>query len=193
MTVGSAQAKSKSKSRLRTSTRRVLAVLVVLGLTLGGGLTYCSADWKSSVFAFDLPGGAYRVRLTGSSANGECARLERETNFDEFTRWRTAGKDCAWPKVTDGDGWLAGGQAVPVLADGNAGAGNDWILFGIVPAAAVKVDLTLRDGKPRPAMVKAAGGGANRIYALHVPAAGDHVEVVAIALHDAKGGAVRVY
>jgi hypothetical protein len=95
--------------------------------------------------------------------------------------------------VTDGDGWLAGGQAVPVLADGNAGAGNDWILFGIVPAAAVKVDLTLRDGKPRPAMVKAAGGGANRIYALHVPAAGDHVEVVAIALHDAKGGEVRVY
>jgi hypothetical protein len=66
MTVGSAQAKSKSKSRLRTSTRRVLAVLVVLGLTMGGGLTYCSADWKSSVFAFDLPDGNYRVRAAGA-------------------------------------------------------------------------------------------------------------------------------
>jgi hypothetical protein len=172
--------------------RRTAAVVVVLGLVLGGGLTYCSADWKSSVFAFDLPGGDYRVRLTGSSGSGECARLERETNFDEFTRWRTAGKDCAWPKVAGGDGWLAGGQAVRVGEDGG-GQTNDWILFGIVPAAAVEVLLTLADGKARPAASKAAGSGANRLYALHLPGIGDQAEVVSIVLHDAKGGEIRVY
>jgi len=185
-------ATAKSRSRSRTAFRRTAAILVVLFLVLGGGLTYCSADWKSSVFAFDLPGGDYRVRLTGSSANGECARLERETNFDEFTRWRTAGKDCAWPKVAGGDGWLAGGQAVQVVAD-RGGTTKDWILFGIVPAAATKVMLTLAGGKPQPAPIKPAGGGANRIYALHIPGAGDHAEVVAIDLLDARGGEVRVY
>jgi hypothetical protein len=172
--------------------RRIVAILVVLGLTLGGGLTYCSSDWKSSVFAFDRPKGDYRVRLTGSSGNGECARLERETNFDEFTRWRTAGKDCAWPKVSGGNGWLAGGRAVQLSEDGG-GTTPDWILFGIVPSAATEVVLTLADGKARPAPVKAAGGGANRIYALQVPGAGDGLEVVAIVLHDAKGGEIRVY
>ncbi|WP_433381074.1 hypothetical protein ACQPZX_16440 [Actinoplanes sp. CA-142083] len=172
--------------------RRAAAVVVVLFLVLGGGLTYCSADWKSSVFAFDLPGGDYRVRLTGSSGNGECARLERETNFDEFTRWRTAGKDCAWPKVAGGDGWLAGGQVVRVSEDGGDQT-KDWILFGIVPAAAAEVVLTLADGKERPAATKAAGGGANRLYALHVPGVGDSAEVISIVLHDARGGEIRVY
>jgi hypothetical protein len=179
------------RSRSRRTLRRAAGVLVVLALTLGGGLTYCSADWKSSVFAFDLAGGDYRVRLTGSSGS-ECARLERETNFDEFTRWRTAGKDCAWPRVAGGDGWLAGGQAVHVVAD-RGGSTTDWILFGIVPAVATEVVLTLADGKPRSAPSKAAGSGANRVYALHLPGLGDQAEITAIDLRDAKGGAVRVY
>lgn len=177
----------RSPSRLR----RVLAVLVGLAIALGGGLTYCSADWKSSVFSFDLPGGDYRVRLTGSSGS-ECARLERETNFDEFTRWQTAGKDCAWPSVAGGDGWLAGGQAVQVIAD-RGGTTQDWILFGIVPSVATEVVLTLADGKPRPAEVRAAGGGTHRIYALHLADLGERADVVAIDLHDAQGGEVHVY
>jgi hypothetical protein len=168
-----------------------VAVLVVLTIALGGGLTYCSADWKSSVFSFDLPGGDYRVRLTGSSGS-ECARLERETNADEFTRWRTAGKDCAWPSVAGGDGWLAGGQAVRVVAD-RGPTTRDWILFGIVPSVATEVVLTLADGTPRPAPVRAAGNGSHRIYALHLPDVGEHAEVVAIDLHDAQGGEVHVY
>jgi len=177
----------RAPSRLR----RVVAILVVLAIALGGALTYCSADWKSSVFSFDLPGGDYRVRLTGSSGS-ECARLERETNFDEFTRWQTAGKDCAWPSVAGGDGWLAGGQAVRVVAD-RGGTTGDWILFGIVPSVATGVVLTLADGTPRPAPVRAAGSGSHRIYALHVPDAGEHADVVAIDLHDAQGGEVHVY
>ena len=163
----------------------------MLAIALGSGLAYCSADWKSSVFSFDLPGGDYRVRLTGSSGS-ECARLERETNFDEFTRWRTAGKDCAWPSVAGGDGWLAGGQAVRVVAD-RGGTTGDWILFGIVPSVATEVVLTLADGSPRPAAVRAAGSGTHRIYALHMPDVGEHAEVVAIDLHDAQGGEVHVY
>jgi hypothetical protein len=180
-------ARPRSPSRLR----RVVAVLVVLAIASGGGLTYCSADWKSSVFSFDLPDGDYRVRLTGSSGS-ECARLERETNFDEFTRWRTAGKDCAWPSVAGGDGWLAGGQAVQVIAD-RGGTTKDWILFGIVPSVATDVVITLADGKPRPAEVRAAGSGTHRIYARHVPDVGEHADVVAIDLHNGQGGEVHVY
>jgi len=168
-----------------------VGILVALALACGGALTYYADDWKSSVFSFDLPGGDYRVRLTGSSGS-ECARLERETNFDEFTRWQTAGKDCAWPSVAGGDGWLAGGQAVRVVAD-RGGTTEDWILFGIVPSVATEVVVTLADGKPRPAPVRAAGGGTHRIYALHLANLGEQAEVVAIELHDARGGEVHVY
>ena len=186
-----AQPTAPPRSRTRTTLRRSAAVLLTLAIGLGGGLTYCSADWKSSVFSFDLPGGDYRVRLTGSSGS-ECARLERETNFDEFSRWQTTGKDCAWPKVSGGDGWLAGGQVVQVVED-KGDSTKDWILFGIVPAAATEVVLTLADGKARRAPTRAAGGGANRIYALLAPGVGDRAELVAIVLHDGRGGEVRVY
>src|SRR5689334_20518831 len=85
---------------------RIISVGVSIALVVGGIVAYYAAGWKSSVFTFDLIGGDYRVRLTGSST--ECARLERETNFDDNSRWQTAGLDCAWPRVAGGDGWLAG-------------------------------------------------------------------------------------
>ena len=180
------------RSRLRVIARRTLATVVVVVTACGGGLWKCSADWKDSAYTFGFEGGDYRIRVTGSSGS-ECVRLEHEDRTSRSGPWVGAGKDCAWPRVAGGDGWLAGGQAERVYDRRAGGLTSDWLFFGIVPAAATEIVLTLDGGVPLRIATREAGKGANRIYAHHQPGVGDRADIVGLELHDAQGGEVRVY
>jgi hypothetical protein len=173
--------------------RRAAAGLLVL-LALSGWLfVACGDEWKSSVVTFEFDvGDDYRVRITGS-LGVECAKLERETLHDRYVNWREVGKDCAWPRVAGGDGWLAGGRAEQVHSERHSGRMPDWIFYGIVPAAAAEVEITLADGAPHRIATRKAGKGANRIYAYHLPGIGNRAEVVSLRLRDVQGGELRVY
>lgn len=173
--------------------RRVAAGLFVL-LALSGWLFLAYGDkWKGSVLTFEFDeSDDYRLRITGAF-DVECAKLEHETMHDPFVNWREAGRDCTWPRVANGDGWLAGGQAAQVHSERHGRQMPDWILYGIVPAAAAEVEITLADGVPHRITTRKAGKGENRVYAHHLPGIGDRVEVVSLRLRDARGGELRVY
>jgi hypothetical protein len=177
----------RTRSRLRTA----LAALLVLLAVSGWLFMACGDDWKSSIYAFES-GAAddYRVRLTGTYG-GECAKLERETTTDRYANWREAGRDCAWPRVAGGDGWLAGGNAEQLYSERRSRRTGDWIFFGIVPAAAAEVEITLATGPPHRIATRA--GGKHRIYAVLLPGLGASAEVTAVRLRDARGGELRVY
>jgi hypothetical protein len=177
----------------RQVVRRGLTVLLVL-LAIAG-LTYMAIGdrWKSNVAFFDLDeGDNYRLRVTGSF-DVRCAKLERETFTDRFVNWREAAKDCVWPRVADGGGWLAGGRVEQVHSERLSKRLPEAILYGIVPAAATSVEITLADGVPRQIATTASGHDAYRVYAAHVPDAGDRAEVVSLRLHDTRGGELHVY
>jgi hypothetical protein len=77
--------------------------------------------------------------------------------------------DCAWPPVTGGDGWLAGGQAYQVLDSGlTSGVTPDWLFYGVVPDAAGAVE----DERWSAVLVKTAEGETP-----HLRARGVDVEV----------------
>lgn len=173
--------------------RRTVTVLLVL-LAVAGWLYLAVGDrWKSNVVFFPLDeGDDYRLRITGAFGT-ECAKLERETFNDPYNNWVEAGTDCAWPRVADGDGWLAGGLVEQVHSERVSRRLPDVIVYGIVPAAATEVEITLTAGEPQRIVTRAAGDGANRVYAVHVPGAGESVGVVALKLRDARGGELRVY
>lgn len=177
----------------RKAVRRGLTVLFVL-LAIAGWTYLAVGDrWKSNVVFFTLDeGDNYRLRVTGSF-DVRCAKLERETFFDPFVNWREAGKDCVWPAVADGDGWLAGGRVEQVNSERLGKRLPEAILYGIVPAAATSIEITLADGVPRRVATMASGHDAYRVYAAHVPDAGDRAEVVSLRLHDAQGGELHVY
>ncbi|MFI6239288.1 hypothetical protein ACIBEF_05360 [Micromonospora sp. NPDC050795] len=176
----------------RAVRRGLIVLLVLLGVS---GWTYVAIGdrWKSNVAFFTLDeGDNYRLRVTGSF-DVRCAKLERETFSDPYVNWREAGKDCAWPRVADGDGWLAGGRVEQVHSERLGRRLPEAILYGIVPAAATSIQITLGDGTPREAATIASGHDAYRVYAVYVPDAGDRVEVVSLRLHDAQGGDLLVY
>jgi hypothetical protein len=173
--------------------RRTLTVFLVL-LVLTGWLYLAVGDrWKSNVAFFALDEGAnYRLRLTGAFGS-QCAKLEHETFADPYNNWVEAGRDCAWPRVAAGDGWLAGGGVEQVITRKGGSRLPDVILFGLVPAAAASVEITLAGGAPFRIPTEAAGDGPNGFYARHLPGAGERVEVVSVRLRDANGGELRVY
>lgn len=174
-------------SLTRSIARRTVGTLLVLLVVSGWLFTACGEDWKKSVYTFDsAENGRYRVRITGGTFGDECVKLERYSPHSRFTNWRERGRDCAWPRVAGGDGWLAGGKAEPV-------SGPDWLFYGIVPAAATEVVITLADGVPHPVATREAGDGANRIYVHHQAGVGAEAEVVGLRLHDARGGELRVF
>lgn len=176
----------------RKGVRRAVVGLAVL-LALSGWLFMaCGDQWKDSVVVFAFEGDDYRLRITGAFGT-ECAKLERETPQDPYAYWREAGRDCTWPRVADGDGWLAGGQAEQVRSLTRDGPAPDVILYGLVPAAVAEVEIILAGGATHRIPTQAAGDGANRVYARHLPGAGDRVEVVGLRLRDARGGELRVY
>lgn len=177
----------------RKALRRSLAVVLVLLAVAGWTYVAVGDRWKSSIAFFKLDeGDNYRLRVTGSF-DVRCARLERETFSDLYVNWREAGKDCAWPRVADGRGWLAGGLVEQVHSERLGRRLPEAILYGIVPAAATSIEITLTDGMPRQVATMASGYDAYRVYARYVPGAGDRAEVVSLRLHDAHGGELNVY
>ena len=171
----------------RSIARRTAATLLVLLVLSGWLFMACGEDWKKSVYTFDFADDSrYRIRITGGTFGDECVRLERYARHTRSANWKERGRECAWPRVAGGDGWLAGGQAEQVST-------ADWLFYGIVPAAATEVVITLADGVPHPIATREAGGGANRIYAYHQAGLGDDVEVVDLRLRDARGGELPVY
>ena len=177
----------------RKALRRSLTVLLVLLAVAGWTYLAVGDRWKSNVAFFTLDeGDNYRLRVTGSF-DVRCARLERETLSDRYVNWREAGKDCAWPRVAGGNGWLAGGLVEQVHSERLGRRLPDVILYGIVPGAATSIEITLADGVPRRVATVASGHDAYRVYAVHVPGAGDRAEVVSLRLHDAQGGELHVY
>jgi hypothetical protein len=176
----------------RVARRVGLGVLLLLALS-GWLFQACGDQWKSSVVAFESDeADDYRLRVTGALGD-ECAKLERETRHDPWVTWREAGRDCAWPRVADGDGWLAGGRTEQVNSERQGRRTPDWICYGIVPATAAEVEITLAGGARHRIATRAAGKGGHRVYALLVPGAGDRAEVISLRLRDARGGELRVY
>lgn len=181
------------RSRFRVFAGRLVGTTALLLVVVGGPvLVKCVPDWKDAVYTFPFEGGDYRVRLTGA-AGTECAKLEHEDRNSRSGPWIQAGIDCAWPRVAGGGGWLAGGRAEQIY-DRRAGSFTpDWLFFGIVPAAATEVVLTLADGMPHRIATRPAGEGKNRIYAHHQRGIDGPAEIVAVELRDAVGGELRVY
>lgn len=173
--------------------RRAAAGFLVL-LALSGWLFLaCGDEWKSSVVTFEFAeADEHRVRITGAFGP-ECAKLEHRTTNDPYVNWVSVGKDCTWPRVAGGDGWLTGGKAAQVHSTRHSRQMPDWIVYGIVPAAAAEVEITLAGGATHRIATRAAGGGDNRIYAQHLPGVGDRIEIVRLRLRDAQGGELRVY
>jgi hypothetical protein len=120
-------------------------------------------------------------------------KLEQYVLNARYENWQAAGTDCAWPRMVDADGWLAGGVAMPVHERRTDEPTPDWILCGIVPVAAEEVVITLTDGVPHRIATKEAGDGANRFYAYHLAGVGADARIVRLQLHDANGGELRVY
>jgi len=177
----------------RKAVRRSLTVLLVLLAVAGWTYVAIGDRWKDNIVFFTLDeGDNYRLRVTGSFGT-RCAKLERETFTDPYVNWREAGKDCPWPRVAEGDGWLAGGRVEQVNSERLGRRLPDVIAYGIVPAAATSIELTLTDGTKRQVDTMASGHDAYRVYALYVPAAGDRTEVVSLRLRDGRGGELRVY
>lgn len=177
----------------RRAVRRAVTGIVVLLMLSGWLYLMVGEQWRSSVvtFAFD-ESDDYRIRITGSFGV-ECAKLEREEVGARYFKWPEAGLDCSWPRLPGGDGWLAGGQIERVHSDRHGRQTPDWIVYGLVPAAAVEVEITLSDRVSRRIATREVGEGANRLYAQHIPGLGDGVEVVGLRLRDAQGGELRVY
>lgn len=161
--------------------RRVLAAFLIL-VALAAWLYAAQGDrWKDSVAAFDMTTTEdYRLRITGAFG-AHCAKLEQETFTDPYNNWFERGRDCAWPRVADGDGWLAGGGIERIKGEG-------MILYGLIPAAAAEVEILLTDGGPH--RIPAQPAGQDRFYGAHVKAEGD---VISVRLRDANGGELRVY
>lgn len=163
-----------------------LAVLMGVSLCL---FQSCGDQWKSSVETFTFDDHSDR-RLRFTETRGvECVTLEYQNmnpGRHQF-EWRESGKDCAWMRVADSDRWMAGGQAEPV------GGKSGWIFFGIVPAAAAEVEITLADGAHHTFTTRKMGNGTNRIYVDHVPGLDDRAKVVSLRLLDAQGGELHVY
>lgn len=179
-------------TRKRGARRAAAGLLVLLALS-GWLFMACGDEWKSSVVTFEFDeSDDYRLRITGAFGV-ECAKLERETRYDPYVNWREAGRDCAWPRVADGDGWLAGGRAEQVHSERHSRRMPDWIFYGIVPAAAAEVEITLADGAAHRITTRKAGKGANRVYAHQLPGIGNQADVVSLRLRDARGGELRVY
>ncbi|MEU8609605.1 hypothetical protein AB0C29_16545 [Actinoplanes sp. NPDC048791] len=181
------------KAAPRKALRRTFTVFLVLLAVAGWTCLAVGDRWKANVAFFALDqGDNYRLRVTGSS-DVRCARLERETFNDPYANWREAGRDCAWPRVAGGDGWLAGGLVEQVHSERLGKRLPDAILYGIVPAAATSIEITLTDGIPREVATIGSGHPAYRVYAVHVNGVGDRAEVVSLRLHDAQGGELHVY
>jgi hypothetical protein len=172
--------------------RRALIVLLVLVVVTAWSFQAFGDLWKSHVAYFPRDGGHdYRLRVTGS-ADLRCAKLERRVFDDMYNNWIELGRDCSWPRVAGGDGWLAGGQIDYLGAyppDSPPGA----ILYGIVPAAAASVTITLTDRTSHDTATIDFGHDDFRVYALYVPGITAPAEVTALQLHDAAGGRVHVY
>jgi hypothetical protein len=177
----------------RKALRRVLTVFLVLLAVTGWTYLAVGDRWKDNVAFFSLDeGDDYRLRVTGSF-DLRCAKLERETFSDRYVNWQEAGKDCAWPRVAEGDGWLAGGRVEQVYSERLSRRLPDVIVYGIVPAAATSVEIVLTGGTRRQVATMASGHDAFRVYALYVQGVGDRAEVVSLRLRDGRGGELHVY
>jgi hypothetical protein len=183
------QLTAASPAPTRNRRGRLLAVAVVLLLAVGLPFySVFSPSWESRVYDFPRYGreSDFRVRIV-ESAGRICAELrEEKVNTRDFMRWMTRGKDCAWPAVAGADAWLAGGQAHQPSGT------RDRLFYGIAPAAAAEVRLTLSTGAALRIPTKAAGEGGLRVYAHYAPDAGDAVTVTAVRVLDASGGELRV-
>jgi hypothetical protein len=84
------------------------------------------------------------------------------------------------------DGWLAGGQSHEIEEEKGS-----WLYYGIVPAAATEIVLTLGDG-PRTIPTTAAGAGGNRVYATVMQAIGEDYGIYGVELHDGRGQVLHV-
>ncbi len=192
-----ARSREESKHSSKGTIGPVATAVFLMAVVCGAVLVSCGEDWQESVYTFEFGSEGhgnqkYRIRLTGSGGD-ECLILERYSPHNRYEKWLESGKDCAWPRVAGGDGWLAGGQTQRVYDSTINDYSGDWILWGIVPAAATEVTITLADGVPHRIATKEAGGGANRIYAYHQQDVEGMIELVAVELRDARGGEVRVY
>lgn len=183
-----AQHPSKPDPRPRKIARRTLVALLILAVGSLWLLMACGEDWKRSLYTFDVAGEKYRVRVTGGHFGPECVKAEHYAPHTRYNNWSASAKDCAWVRVAGGDGWLAGGQAVEVRPDERT---EGWIFFGIVPAAATEVVLTLDGAAPHRIPTKAGGDGENRFYAF--VQSGAEADLIGLQLHDAQGGELRVF
>jgi hypothetical protein len=175
---------TETAPRWRSVVHTVMAIAVLGALLSMAVLSSCAPDRKSSLYRWTLSGGDYRMRLTGGFGT-ECVVLEREHPRARYDSWPEQGKDCAWARVTGGDGWLGGGQQVPVGTEGH-------LLFGIVPAAATEVVVTMTGYGTRRIPTKPAGDGQNRVYADFVPGDGG-AQIAGLTLRTATGEALHVY
>jgi hypothetical protein len=178
-------------SRLRTALVALALIALVCGLPFY--VTF-SPSWQDRAYEFRHERGDLRVRVVESQGR-VCAELRQENRHTRsIHRWTSRGKDCAWPPVTGGDGWLAGGQAFQVLDSGHtSGVTPDWLFYGVVPDAAAEVRLTLSGGATLRIPTRPAGKGGLRVYAHQELNAGDRITVTAVRLRDAQGGEIRVF
>src|SRR3954451_18005565 len=116
----------------RKALRRGLTVFLILLAVAGWTYLAVGDRWKDNVAFFSLDeGDDYRLRVTGSF-DLRCAKLERETFCIRYVNWQEAGKDCAWPRVAEGDGWLAGGRVKQVYSERLSRRLPDVIVYGVV-------------------------------------------------------------
>ena len=183
-----AQTPAAAESRAHGKVRRLIGILISIGIVIGGPAWYLWEDNRPALHKYAVGLEKYRLRLTGLTGT-KCVRLEYRSKFASDLIWPKDSIDCAWPRVTGGDGWMVGGQVRRLRGDT-----DDTLLYGIVPAVATEVVLTPEGGTPiRIATEVVDGAGANRIYAHLQSGLGDQVAIAGVQLRDAQGGEVRVY
>ena len=143
-----------------------------------------SPYWEDPVYEF--PGDRSDLRIRVVEADGRvCAELRQEDRHTpDAQKWRVRSRDCAWPEVEGGGGWLAGGQAHEVPDAGT-------MFYGIVPGATAEVRLTLTGGATLRIPTRPAGKDGLRVYAHQEPKLAG--PVTAVQLRNAEGAEIRVF
>jgi hypothetical protein len=173
---------------------------VGLVLVLLGVLAFVWLDWLSPSRHQNLVGGKvagqqWRVEAWRDPGRRTvCAELFLRYHTHDGWQWSGTGRSteaCAWPKTTDGSGWVRDGGAQEVASTG------EWVFFGVVPDQAMTVRLTLEAKGTRQVASFAHKGLPGRFYVIqqrgfHPANVNDLFQARLVAL-DAAGRPLHVY
>ncbi|HLL68179.1 MAG TPA: hypothetical protein VK453_21045 [Micromonosporaceae bacterium] len=178
--------------------RGIVSWLAIAFLVCGWPIPLFVDGLRTAPYKFSSNDTNYRLRLT-NFRDVDCVALE-EKNLDLsrnggslWSRNSDHDKECTWPRVEGGDGWLAGGRAVALTGrrDGVEGPTGDWVLFGVVPKPTAQVSITLANGTVF--RIPTKPGVAGRIYLHYQPGLGEKAEIAAMELRDGAGEVIRVH